>query len=163
MEDSLERGDKSTLVYLWLGHIYQAQNENAKAILSYEKSDLPAAYDNLGLLYLEQGDLDKAYSNLKKSPVELHLANYYFIAKDYGKAKAGYEAALKRNPKLLAARLNLGLLALAEKQYEAAHTSFMSFLEEAKPDASLKTRVQSYLKLVNQKIKLEKQRHENKT
>jgi tetratricopeptide (TPR) repeat protein len=159
------------MAHLWLGHVYRAQGENAKAILSYEKAELPEAYDNLGLLYLEQGDLEKAYANLRKAadawpnfaPVELHLGNYYVMAKDYSKAKASYETALKIDPKLFGAKLNMGLLALADQQYESARAFLESFLEEGNPDAALKSRVEGYLKLVNQKIQLEKQRHENNT
>ncbi len=171
LEDSLEKDEKSDLAHLWLGHVYRAQGEHNKAIGAYEKSNLPEAFDNLGLLYLEQGDLEKAYLNLQKAAdalpnfaqIELHLANYYFMAKDYKKAQAFYESALKHSPNLTAAQLNMGLLAMADQRYEAAQSAFTSFLEEAKPDSALHNRVQSYLKLVNQKIQLEKQRHEKNT
>jgi tetratricopeptide (TPR) repeat protein len=171
LEDSLEKDETSALSHLWLGHVYAAQGEIAKAIAAFEKADLPEAYDNLGLLYLDQGDLSKALSNLQKAaeawpdfaPVQVHLGNYYFVAKDYPKARAQYETALKLDPKLTPVYLNLGLLAMTDKQYEDARVAFEAFLKSAKPGTALQNRVESYIKLMNQKIGLEKQRHEQNT
>lgn len=165
----LEDAPESPLASLWLGHVYQARAEKTKAIAAYEKSDSPEAYENLGLLYLEQGDLGKAELNLKKAaqllpnlaPAQMHLGNYYFLAKDFKKALEAYQVALELDPKLVAVKLNRGLLEMSEKQYESALADFSSYLQEVKPEAALRAQIESYVQYVTQKIQLEKGHREN--
>lgn len=157
---------------LQMAHIFYArkQFEAAQMTLedSLEKAESPEVYHQLGLIYLKLGNLDKAYANLKRASeagpnsasVQLHLGNYYAMVSDSQKALGAYESALKLEPQLLAAKLNMGLVALSEKRYDSAEAALRTFLEEAHPDADLKGRLESYLKICNQQIILEKQRHE---
>lgn len=163
LEDSIEKDNSLALFHLWLGHVYYAQSEYSKAIVSYEKSNLAAAHNNLGLLYLEQNDLEKAFTYLKQANRELNFGNYYFAAKDYASAQAAYEKVLIQEPDHLGVQLNMGLLALSQEHYELAQSAFKKYLEKSEVDANLRTRIESYLKIISQKIQFEKQRHDQNT
>lgn len=164
LEDSIEKGDQSALAQLWLGHVYLAEKNTKQAILAYEKSDMPEAFDNLGVFYLEQGNFSKAFENLEKAKhglpksalVHLHLGNYYFEVADFMNALHEYQIARKLDPNLLAIDKNIAFIYFAQSDYEKASHYFEAFLKGEQIDAALKTRVESYLKLTQQRLKLGK-------
>jgi tetratricopeptide (TPR) repeat protein len=71
-EEALKLNDKNSVAYSGLGEIYDAGNDDAKALINYEKAlaldaDLTELYAPLGILYYQKNDIAKAENFLAKA------------------------------------------------------------------------------------------------
>ncbi len=104
------------------------------------KADPKQTYAGLALvdLYLRAGQLPKALqiadgmakANPQNPSILLVQAGARMRARDFAGARAGYEAALKLNDKMLPAKLGLARVDVATKAFDAADTRLRELLKE---------------------------------
>src|ERR1700720_4634551 len=114
-------------------HQAQAQGDLSTAIAKYQKilqisPRLAAAYNNLGMLYLQQHDLSQAVAVLEKGlkidpsvvATSALLGSAQFSMGQYKEARPHLEAAVHGNPKDDYARRLLARDLISLKDYQAA-------------------------------------------
>ncbi|NMC00536.1 MAG: tetratricopeptide repeat protein [Thermoanaerobaculaceae bacterium] len=123
------------------GRVEKAKSLFKKAIKIYP--ELKEAYNNLGILLKEEGDIKEAIECYKKA---IEIDNQYFIAyfnlgvlffeqKRFEDAEKCYKSALLINPSFAPVHYNLGLLYDEIKDYEKA---IQSYIEAGKIDRKMK-------------------------
>ncbi len=118
-----------------MGRIYVARKEYDKALAKFEKSHDVLRKDpfsarsvsaEIGNLYLDLGEFDRAHVYLKESQDDLSLARFYLLRKDYQTARRYYQKSLQfgeRSGKvdaLFAACTGLGRIFEALRDYDNA-------------------------------------------
>jgi tetratricopeptide (TPR) repeat protein len=122
------------------------QHEEAHAQLQQAAKDDPSlkgAEINLGLLFLEKGDLEKAVKSMqlavKQAPndprAHLELGNCLLQQGQLAQAKACADAAAKLDPDAKPLRVLRGLIALASKDFEEAERQYQALLQESPEDS----------------------------
>ena len=150
------------------GELKTAEAKNLDIIAKYEgascwKKHGTAAYNNLGLVYLNMGKLDKAveymtcYSDAAEAagntedriPALNTLGTIYYKLNDYDQAEAYYHQALDlalsagTENNVATVRFNLGTINWARKDYQGALESFQTALaigESSRDSVNLPTR-----------------------
>lgn len=125
----------------------QAQQDNPRAIEKYRAilklaPRLAAAYNNLGMLYFNQGAYGKAVEvleqGLKVNPsmpsASAILGTCFFQMGEYQKAEAPLEAALRGNPKDDHAEMLLARTYVNLKNFSAASTHLKNFVDRNPKD-----------------------------
>lgn len=115
-----------------LGNLEKAKADYL-AFLKQEPNHVEALHW-LGLLYAEEGDLEKAEGFLRTawniSPdnmtVQLHLANLLKARKQYSDAISLLEQLIQQHPKLAAAYNNLGTLYYLKEQWQKAIDAYQA-------------------------------------
>jgi Tfp pilus assembly protein PilF len=180
-QDTLTQGSDDAALHLWLAHSLRRLGERDEALAEYQKAatlvaNLAEAFDNMGLLMLDRGELDKAREALEttvkllpqSAPAHMHLGNAQLLLKQFDLANTSYQEALRLDEKLYATYFNLGLLYLTGelkdmdelKRLSSASHSFGSYLDKGEPDQETKKRVEGYVATLKQKILIETQRRE---
>jgi tetratricopeptide (TPR) repeat protein len=116
--------------------------------VSAEKARKADALRNLGLSYLNEGNLESALKQLldakKLNPRDArirHELGLAFFAKDLmPQAEKEFLAAIRLDPKLTEARLNLGTLYIAQERYPEAIT----YLEQVTQDFLYRSPARAY-------------------
>lgn len=109
------------------GKLDEAEKE-AKAALRINANALNV-YNNLGLVYMERGQLDLAYFIVQKAmttvkgghenaSLHCNLGRIYYLQGKIGDAKLEYNEALKRDDNLVSAMLYLAEIYLNDRNYE---------------------------------------------
>lgn len=122
--------------------IYRLRREFDKALVHIREILLrdpahPGAFNNLGLLYMAQGQLRlarmvtvngiEAQQNVKKKPdagLYNNLALIYMEMGDMGRATANFRQAHRIDPRMVSTNMNLGHIAIKNRNYEAAKTHY---------------------------------------
>ncbi|HKP85790.1 MAG TPA: tetratricopeptide repeat protein, partial [Blastocatellia bacterium] len=118
------------------------------------RNDLATAYLNLGLLYYQQKDLDRAEANLLKSieisprPVAwYHAGQFYFDQQRYEKAQAMFELVAAQVPRWFSPiYIKLGQTYESLRQPDRARIEYEKFLEFAPPESPDIKSVENHLR-----------------
>ncbi len=119
------------------------------ALTNFEKSakyfDFPELHQNIAIIYLAKGDLDKAIDEFKRAisyqstkgtmpPLYAELGNAYLKLEKYELAEAAFKNALKIDPKLVSARYGLANAYLNQNKIDEGLVSLEKVIELA-PDS----------------------------
>ncbi|MCY7345485.1 MAG: tetratricopeptide repeat protein [Pyrinomonadaceae bacterium] len=119
--EAIELNDKNSVAQAGLGEIYDALNDNEKAIASYEKAlaldnNLTGIYAPLGILYYQKNDVARADDFLSKAlaadvndaTTQYFLGLVRYKQNRYEDARIAFAQAAKLDPIMPEARLSLG-------------------------------------------------------
>lgn len=119
--EAIELNDKNSVAQAGLGEIYDALNDNEKAIVSYEKTlaldnNLTGIYAPLGILYYQKNDVARADDLLSKAlaadandaTTQYFLGLVRYKQNRYEEARIAFAQAVKLDPAMPEARLSLG-------------------------------------------------------
>jgi superkiller protein 3 len=120
-DEAIQLNDKNSVAYSGLGEIYDASDENGKAILNYEKalaldSGLTELYAPLGVLYYQKDDITRADNYLSKAlttdssdaMTQYLLGMIRYKQNRYEDARVALEQATKLDTTMAEAHLTLG-------------------------------------------------------
>ncbi|MGA9769916.1 MAG: tetratricopeptide repeat protein [Blastocatellia bacterium] len=121
------------------------------------RNDLATAYLNLGLLYWEQKDVNRAESNMLKSMnilprpvVWYHLGEFYFDQRRVEEAQKMFEMVADRVPRWFSPiHIKLGQTYESLNQTDRAIAEYQKFLEIAPPESQDIKSVQNHIKQLN--------------
>jgi tetratricopeptide (TPR) repeat protein len=139
----LVQNPSETRALLEVGRIYRAQKELDVAELVLEKaralSDKSApVYNELGLLALERGDTQLAFSHFGRAesldarfaPAHLNQGSVLLKAGDFKAAERSYRAALSADKSSIDARIGLGIALRAQGKHREALREYEAVLAE---------------------------------
>jgi choline-sulfatase len=145
-QDGIRNGLRNAWLFSRLGFLYLQQGNKDEAIVSYERAAQLNASDSeslcdLAMAYLETGRIDDAERVFKWS---LATDDKFALAhnglglvsiqkKDMAAARGHFEKAVKVDPDLLEAQLNLGRIYLMSGANALARACFEAFLAKASP------------------------------
>jgi len=128
--------------YINLGHILIREKKPKEALPYFERaielgSERPEAFYNSGLVRLQMGQAQKAIPFLVKAvglkphseAYRFQLGNAYRAAKKYDNAILQYRVLVRRNPKHIEARNNIGVVFWNLKDYPIAEREFLKALK----------------------------------
>ncbi len=132
-DDAIKLNAKNSVAYSGLGEIYDASNEDDKAIVNYEKalaldSGLTELNAPLGILYYQKNDIAKAETFLKNALAANSndaLTQYFhglvsYKQSRYEEARVAFAESTKLDPTMPEARVSLGeALAKLDRKTEA--------------------------------------------
>ncbi len=145
-DEAIKLNDKNSVAFSGLGEIYDALNDDDKAILSYEKAlalnaDLTELYSSLGVLYTQKNDIAKADEFLNKA-LQINRSDattQYFLGvlrlkqNRYEDARVALTESTKLDAAMPEARYSLGE-ALAKLDREAEAVSEYKEATRLKPN-----------------------------
>jgi tetratricopeptide (TPR) repeat protein len=137
--------------YFYLERIPEALEAGEKAIEL--APDYATAYNNLGIVYGSQGQMDAAIAMFEKgiqvdpdyAEVHYNLGFAYENLEQLDAAIAEYQEAVSIDPNYLDAYENMGTVYARQGRLEEASVQFETFLELAPPDDPGRAQVESWL------------------
>lgn len=163
---ALELDPSNVNAYMNLSYFSRASGKLDKAIEHIERAvssvgltpitrnDLATAYLNLGLLYLQQKDFNRAEANLLKSieisprPVAwYHAGQFYFDQQRYENAQTMFEMVAAKVPRWFSPiYIKLGQTYEGLRQIDRARAEYEKFLRFAPPESPDIKSVQNHLR-----------------
>ena len=134
--------NEADLAYQGIQPLIKAKKDDL-AIMALEKllekyPDFALAHNDLGVLYFNQGDKDKAFGHYQKAAefqpdnitIQKNLANFYHMEKQqYQEAMEIYLKILKMNPEDIETLLAIGDICIAVEELDKAKTFYNRVLE----------------------------------
>ncbi|HKS42478.1 MAG TPA: tetratricopeptide repeat protein [Blastocatellia bacterium] len=124
-------------------------------------NDLATAYLNLGLLYRDQKDINRAESSMLKSldlsprpVIWYYLGQFYLDQRRFEDAKKMFEMAAAQTPRWFSPiHIKLGQTYESLNQIDQALAQYQKFLEVAPPESPDIKSVQSHIRQLNSNLK----------
>jgi len=121
--------------------------------------DNPFLLNNLGLAYLGNKELRKAFELLKRAtevkpdftPAALNLASLHVAKKEYDSAMSIYENLLKKNPDDTRVLINIGNIYFREKKFEEARDVYKKIIKIDPNNVASRNRL-ALLNLIDRKF-----------
>ena len=153
LERAIELAPRGGQAYINLGYVYSLEGKTAEAIAAYEKAIplnpklLPEIYNNLGLIYFQQEQMEKAEVLLRKAveirphfaPPYCNLGSLYEKKGDLDRAIQYYEKTVQLAPDYHSAHEALSLLYGQKGWKEKSLEAHQKFRESFRPLAYDKT------------------------
>ena len=141
-EPPMKEINEADLAYQGIQPLVKAKKDDL-AIMALEKlleryPDFALAHNDLGVLYFNQGEKDKAFDHYRKAAeiqpdnitIQKNLANFYHIEKQqFQEAMELYLKILKMDPEDIETLLAIGDICIAVEEIDKAKTFYNRVLE----------------------------------
>lgn len=156
VEAKTERDRVPVLLFMALcydgGRMREAAIETYCEILAYDFNHA-TAHNNLGMLYVEKGDYDKALNHYNKAIACKHdyftaynnRANYYFLVKDYDAAIADAKKALEIKNNMVQAATLLAIIYSLRCDLENKNKYYHAAVMAGRPAEELDDTIDYYM------------------